>query len=70
MIIKQSLTHLRVVKLATVACLTLSIASTALSQTVRGNPIHDFTLQDLSGNSVNPGQYRGQILLLFLLGHN
>ncbi len=61
---------MRIITIALAGCLILGLSSTAQSQTRPGNPIHDFTLQDLNGNSHRPNQYSGQVLLLFLLGHN
>lgn len=50
--------------------LLLATASPGTGQTLVGNQIHDFTLPDLNGKFHNPGQYRGKILGIFLLGHD
>lgn len=54
----------------TALLLTVVLSSATFAQTVPGNAIHEFSLNDLSQMPHTPGQYRGKVLLLFLLGHN
>lgn len=35
-----------------------------------GKTIADFSLQDLEGTTHTPARYRGQVLVLFFMGHN
>lgn len=48
----------------------LASVSQAVGQTIIGEPILNFTLQDLNGNFHSPSQYRGKVLALYLVGHN
>lgn len=54
----------------TLLCVIAGLGSPSGAQTLPGNPIHEFSLLDLNSLRHEPGDYRGQILILFLLGHN
>lgn len=49
----------------------LSFAFYSPLQAQTGSPVVNFSLKNLdTGNPVTPEQYKGQVLVLFFLGHN
>ena len=53
----------------TIAIFFASVAP-ASAQTLVGQPICDFSLANLNGQFLSPGQFKGKILGIFLLGHD
>ena len=57
-------------KLAIMLLLVAASVSSAMGDTIVGQPIHNFSLPDLNGTFRSPNQYRGKILGIFLLGYD
>ena len=48
----------------------LPVSAPLHSQTVKGEPITRFTLQDVNGTFHNQNEYKGKVLAVYLFGHD
>ncbi len=56
-------------QLLSIPMILLLLVGSASAATV-GQPIEEFTLQDLTGKTHRASEYRGKVLVLAIIGHN